>query len=90
MRKSFFLVNYNFDASYDHLWGPSGPEVDWKWAGSGPELECEGSTMLRIIGIFFCEPDFRITYRRSNGQVIDALEIMFIRGYLEMIFKQNF
>ena len=30
------------------------------------------------------------TYRRSNGQVIDALEIMFIRGYLEMIFKQSF
>ena len=24
-----------WDASYDHLRGPSGPEVDWKLTGSG-------------------------------------------------------
>ena len=32
---SFFLVNYNCDASYDHLWCPNGPEVNRKWTGSG-------------------------------------------------------
>ena len=31
---SFFLVNYNCDASYDHLWCPNGPEVNRKWTGS--------------------------------------------------------
>ena len=30
----FFLVNYNCDASYDHLWCPNGPEVNRKWTGS--------------------------------------------------------
>ena len=32
--KSIFLVNYNCDASYDHLWCPNGPEVNRKWTGS--------------------------------------------------------
>ena len=43
--KSIFLVNYNCDASYDHLWCPNGQEVnlkrtgsDRKWTGSGPEV----------------------------------------------------
>ena len=31
---SFFMVNYNCDASYDHLWCPNGPEVNRKWPGS--------------------------------------------------------
>ena len=35
---SFFLVNYNCDASYDHPWCPNGPEVNRKWTGSGPEV----------------------------------------------------
>ena len=26
-------------ALYEHLWGPSEPEVDRKWTGSGPEVE---------------------------------------------------
>ena len=37
--KSIFLVNYNCDASYDHLWCPNGPEVNQKWVGSGPEVD---------------------------------------------------
>ena len=32
--KFIFLVNYNCDASYDHLWCPNGPEVNQKWTGS--------------------------------------------------------
>ena len=44
--KFIFLVNYNCDASYEHLWCPNGPEVnrkwtgsDRKWSGSGPEVD---------------------------------------------------
>ena len=33
--KFIFLVNYNCDASYDHLWCSS---IDCKWPGSGPEV----------------------------------------------------
>ena len=32
--KFIFLVNYNCDASYEHLWCPNGPEVNRKWTGS--------------------------------------------------------
>ena len=52
---SFFLVNYNCDALYDHLWCPNGPEVDWKWpevdrkwAKSGLEVSICPSVRLSI------------------------------------------
>ena len=38
-----------WDASYDHLWGPSEPEVNRKWTGNGLEVECEGSTSAGLL-----------------------------------------
>ena len=42
----FFLVNYNCDASYDHLWCPNGVEV----TGNGPEVgqKWTGSVLLFV------------------------------------------
>ena len=42
----FFLVNYNCDALYDHLWCPNGPEVDWKWPEVGQKWT--GSVHLSV------------------------------------------
>ena len=53
LRKSFFLLNYNCDASYDPLWYPNGPEVNRKWTGSdrkwtGSDRRWTGSVHLSI------------------------------------------
>ena len=56
LRTSIFLVNYNCDASYDHLWWPKGPEVDrkchqtfrlsvQKWTGSVRLSVCPSQTL---------------------------------------------
>ena len=39
----FFLVNYNCDATYEHLWCPNGPEVNRKWPGSDRKWTGSGS-----------------------------------------------
>ena len=54
----FFLVNYNCDDSYDHLWCPNWPEVNRKWTGSGQKSGPEVDWKFIFLANYNCDASY--------------------------------